>query len=161
MVSSKEQLSYARHGAFQHGENVYIFAQGERTEKMPTSGHFSYEGQATILTVQGKEVFPDLKDKETRLLVEETTSYFDVDFGKKSVVGSIKLGEGRNILLEADIKGSKFTRWGGFKDYDVAGEFYGKNAEELAGTFYLLDKVSGTFGAKRKEEPSEEKPHSP
>lgn len=159
-VSSKEQLSYSRHGAFQHGSDIYIFAQGESSEKVPTQGKFTYQGEATIITVQGKDVFPDLKDKETRLLVTDTTSHFDVDFGQKSVVGSIKVEEGKNIILHADIKGTKFENWGGFNDLDVNGAFYGKNAEELAGTYSLDSKLSGTFGAKRIESKPEEKPET-
>lgn len=161
LVSSSEQLQYARHGAFQHGSEVYIFAQGEKAQSVPSTGKFTYEGHATLITVEGKDVFKDLKEGETKLLVRPTTSTFEIDFGKKSLVGSIGVGSGYNILLQANIDGVTFRRFGALRDYNVTGEFYGKNGEELAGTYSLDDKVSGTFGAKQVNKSSENKSSQP
>lgn len=143
VVNSSELLQYVRHGAVEDKRGVYIFAQGEKAENIPTSGKFTYKGHATLVSVLDKE------DKGLQV-VYGLDSTFDVDFDKKSLIGSIGGSpEGKNIVFDADIKGDKFSKWGGLSGVSVDGAFYGKDASELGGTYLLRDVASGTFGAKR------------
>lgn len=133
-------LAYSRFGMITLREKGidYLFAQGAETKNMPTTGTVKYQGHA---------VYGDEKVDE----MVSATSSFDVDFGKKTVTGTISNAEKKfaDISLSAKIDGNRFE---GVKDnYTTKGGFYGPDAAEMAGTFISKDyKSGGAFGATKK-----------
>ena len=84
------------------------------------------------------------------------TSSFDVDFGEKTIVGTVTEYQARNgVSLAGQINGNAFS---GIKNgVEMRGYFYGSNAAELGGVFKgtttingIADTpVMGSFGAKK------------
>lgn len=134
-------LNHLRYGAavtnWQEADKKaeYLFAQGFMTDenKMPKQGSAVYEGQSIVSKGQG---------------VGNGTSRFNVDFGKKTLSGSVS-ANGSSIPLSADIKGSQFSGTHQTSGAATKGAFYGPQGEELGGTFTHKD-TSGSFGAAKK-----------
>ncbi|MDG6882051.1 Transferrin binding protein-like solute binding protein [Phocoenobacter uteri] len=117
---------------------VGVFVQGYATENMPSSGIVTYKGDA----YGGSEA---LTKGESRI---------DVDFGHKTLVGTLSDWQDYEFLEENDktqtitfgasIKGNQFD------GKNVKGAFFGHNAAEIGGIYY--DKEKGecaVFGAKK------------
>ena len=138
-------LSYSRFGMITLREKGidYLFAQGTETKNMPTTGIAKYQGRA----VYGNRELDKDAGKESYNMMPANSS-FDVDFGKKTVTGTISNAEKKfaDISLSAKIDGNRFE---GVKDnYTTKGGFYGPDAAEMAGTFVSKDyKSGGAFGA--------------
>lgn len=144
IVNDSSFLKETKFGIVENGR-VYIFAQGNRTTDMPTSGTASYTGEAILVAV-------DKEDEFKRLGYFTVPAKFNADFGQKQLIGSLQLmelGADGNVVFDAEIKGDKFSNWGDIDGIDVNGAFYGKNASELGGVLLKRDLFSGSFGAKK------------
>lgn len=137
-IGSGNALSYMHYGyVADTAKNVSptLFAQGIATasDKVPTTGKATYNGTA----VDNNKVSYNAR--------------FDVNYKIKTVGGTLTPQKdtvgAKDILLSAKINGNQFASTG---TYDVNGQFYGPNAEELGGVFKNHDdSLSGAFGAKK------------
>lgn len=140
-------LSYARYGSVWRDEysNEYVFSQGVATAEadMPKMGQVSYVGQA---------MYGETGDRSGWV---KGVSQFNVDFGRKTLAGSVTGSGGTQdlfpvISLVADIKGNKFE--GTHNGVSAVGGFYGPNAAELSGVYQGQKNgkdFGGAFGAKK------------
>lgn len=124
----------SRFGAVKYaiGDNTSVFYQGNETPNsaMPKTGIATYNGQAIVV-----------KNGTVNMGVQ---SQFNVNFGGKTLNGTLKEGTKTLYNLNADINGSSFASKAG-ASVETQGAFFGKNAEELGGTF--KDNATGTVGA--------------
>ena len=159
----KQSMQYSRFGSLLRGQSnrnngdyvnsYYYFSIGEVTpaSSMPTSGTAHYSGFATDST----EV--------------ERRAYFNVDFGAKTVDGtmsSVLDAQGNDLgavafRLHGNINGSSFegsrvqTEINNSTDImHMKGRFYGPEAKEMGGVYYgqngaYSPNVTGSFGAKK------------
>lgn len=120
-------------------DSMYFFAQGKPSPAL-SAGKFSYTGYSIL----GSKILDD---------VLTGTSRFDVDFGSKKLEGTISAGK-YSVPVAATIQSN--GNFAGEKNGVVSkGAFYGKDAAELAGTFYQkknnqLGDFIGAFGAGNK-----------
>ena len=123
--------------------NNYIVSLGKNaTASMPVSGTVAYEGKA---------VHSYANNGKGLNTVTDGNATFQANFADKTLTGKIiPKGEGLNeVNLSATISGNTFE--GDLNGTSTEGGFYGKNADELTGTYvneqeYYL----GAFGAERK-----------
>lgn len=156
-----EEAKYAYHGDS-------LFIQGVRTQDMPSAGTAHYRGhwQAQLAPRAGRSAWG--------VLPERSQAQFAVDFGKKTLSGSLSEKGRRDPLftVDAEISGSGFAgraKTGEFGialvrgesgraealliDAAVSGSFYGPAANELGGSFISeKDGLGGVFGAKKQQE---------
>lgn len=138
-----KDLNYAVYGVFERyphkdmrKDSGFAFVQGKagRPEDVPTAGTAEYRGSALYRSDN---------------LLEATAAAdarFTVDFGNKKLNGDIvDAGAGKNFKLEADIDGNRFDSKSGAKVLTY-GNFYGANAEELAGVFRDNSDENKTYG---------------
>ncbi|BFU61113.1 MULTISPECIES: Slam-dependent surface lipoprotein [Rodentibacter] len=125
----------------------YMFYNGNPTKDMPASGTAAYSGQSIIAVYD----VPALEDED----YYQGTSKFNVDFGNKTLKGSLDIQNIQPVNIDAKISGNSFT---GTAKSDsipssgaVEGKFYGENAKEMAGLALGNDKSWGAaFGAQKK-----------
>lgn len=135
------------------GGNGYLemaFAQGFATDASVMSaltGTATYQGRA-VISGAGFDV--------AQATSVEADSTFSVDFGNKTLTGTISPSANSttsfdDISLAASITGNAFS---GEKDgTTTSGQFYGTNGNELAGTFENTGKdLLGAYGAIRAQE---------
>ena len=124
-------------------KNSYIIATGKNaTASMPMSGTVVYEGKA---------VYGYAQDGSAISTVTDGDATFQANFADKTLTGKIiPKGEGLNeVNLSATISGNTFE--GDLNGTSTEGGFYGKNADELTGTYVNEQKYYlGAFGAERK-----------
>lgn len=128
-------LSNAKYGFVQKDSSVFFI--GKPTEEMPKTGTAEYTGRA-VLYAPSKKMYDN-----------SWTSRFSVDFGEKSLVGTLISGTGTTgVQLSADIDGNKFK---GSQDGNYTeGAFFGANAAELSGVFSSeRNNFIGVYGAKK------------
>ena len=153
-ITSGQTLSYMRFGARTNqnittnindiGTNHYAFAIGNITptsgaDAVPTTGKAAYEGLATL--------------GHSNTTFGKGTSSFNVDFGAKTINGSVTNGP-FTVPLAGTINGASFN---GEKDgIAMQGNFYGPKAAELGGIFKgelvegsSFTPVLGSFGASK------------
>lgn len=107
-------------------ENDILFYNGIPTKNMPVSGLASYKGDSIILS-------DDIGDDSDAVAGQ---SSFDVDFGAKTLSGSITANNAPTINISANISGNSFegtAKSTKLTDGAVEGKFYGNNAVELGG----------------------------
>lgn len=126
-------LANSRFGYIKEGNGTpALFSQGVVTTNMPTTGTATYKGFATHVA-NGAISMPDAN--------------FTVDYGNKTVAGTIKAAGG-DVALAGTISGSQFS--GSKNGVSTNGYFYGNNAAELGGTYKnTAGSVSGAYGAKK------------
>lgn len=142
-VGGSSALSYTRFGYTKEGRSgktststPYLFAQGDLTTNMPTTGTATYNGLATHVEKGGH---PSIRQ-----------STFKVDYAQKTVTGTItsNLAGTTAVQLAGNIDGNRFSGKKG--DFSTNGAFYGPNAAELGGTYSnSTGTVSGAYGAKK------------
>lgn len=141
-----------------------MIAHGKLTDKadMPTSGSAKYNGHAIYYT-NGVPSFPAIDDINAIIHPDPNkklgTTQFDVDYGNKTISGSIKddAKKAADIMLEGKIDGNSFegSKAQNFNGKDVnvemKGRFFGPVAAELGGVFNSRenDDILGAFGAKK------------
>ena len=123
-------------------EYDYIVSLGKNaTASMPVSGTATYEGKAI-------HVYADNGKVLNAATVGNAT--FQANFADKTLTG--KITPNRNVgevNLSATISGNTFK--GSLDGASTKGGFYGKNADELTGTYVNEQKYYlGAFGAERK-----------
>ena len=109
-------------------EKDILFYNGIPTQNMPVTGLVSYKGDGIIL-------FNDIGDDSDEDAVEGQSS-FDVNFGAKTLSGSITANNAPTIDISANISGNSFegtAKSTKLTDGAVEGKFYGNNAVELGG----------------------------
>lgn len=129
------QLSYARYGYIKDGINgtPHLFAQGEVTTNMPTTGTATYTGNAAHVTSTN---------------VSLLGARFKVNYGNKTISGVIDSKGSPVVNLSGTINGNTFS--GTNQDISTQGYFYGNNAAELGGTYRNTNgSISGAYGAKK------------
>lgn len=136
-------LSYARYGVvlYDKEKTDYVFYQGYATDEkqMPQTGTAKYTGYAIAYRASDRAV-------------SKGSSSFDVDFGAKTVKGTVALDKFGSHSLTAKINGHRID----YVDNNSGingGYFYGKNAQEMAGDFTVSHQgeyIDGNFGATRK-----------
>lgn len=131
-----------------------MIAHGKLTDEkdMPSVGQAKYTGHA-IYYGNGTSNRPFDTNKSVG------TTQFNVDYAKKTIVGTIKDDAKRiqDIQVEGKITGNSFagTKTNDYKgvktDVEVNGRFFGPKAAELGGVFNSknTDDILGAFGAKK------------
>lgn len=149
VMVSKGQYQHLIYGAAKLKDGSYtLFVQGQPTEALP-EGKAKYQGK--VLHFRSRNV----TDKTDWL--DEGNSYratgtfaAEVDFGQKSVKGTINSGDGVYMgtkKFTATIEGSGFKGgWDTKEQGDVEGNFYGSNGDEMAGR-YSFNKTPGQNNA--------------
>lgn len=131
-------------GSLSGNANDYFFYNGNPTTNMPTSGSASYTGQSIISA--GVDALPN--DYHTG------TSKFNVDFGNKTLNGSLDIANIQPVNVNANISGNAFAGTANSASLPsaarVEGKFYGNAAKELAGLAQGNDNSWGAaFGAQK------------
>lgn len=144
MVSQK-QYTHLIYGAAKLKDGSYtLFVQGQPTEALP-EGKAKYQGK--VLHFRSRNV-TDKTDWLNEGNSYRATGTFtaEVDFGQKSVNGTINSGDGLYMgtkKFTATIEGSGFKGgWDTKEQGDVEGNFYGSNGDEMAGR-YSFNKTPG------------------
>ena len=109
-------------------EDDILFYKGIPTQNMPVTGLASYKGDSIILS-------DDIDDDSDEDAVAGQSS-FDVNFGAKTLSGSITANNVPTINISANISGNSFegtAKSTKLTDGAVEGKFYGNNAVELGG----------------------------
>ena len=109
-------------------EKDILFYNGAPTQNMPVTGLASYKGDSIILS-------DDIDDDSDEDAVAGQSS-FDVNFGAKTLSGSITANNVPTINISANISGNSFegtAKSTKLTDGAVEGKFYGNNAVELGG----------------------------
>ena len=109
-------------------EDDILFYNGIPTQNMPVTGLASYKGDSIILS-------DDIGDDSDEDAVAGQSS-FDVDFGAKTLSGSITANNAPTINISANISGNSFegtAQSTKLTDGAVEGKFYGNDAAELGG----------------------------
>ena len=107
-------------------EDDILFYNGIPTQNMPVTGLASYKGDSIISS-------DDIGDDSDAVAGQ---SSFDVDFGAKTLSGSITANNAPTINISANISGNSFegtAKSTKLTDGAVEGKFYGNNAVELGG----------------------------
>ena len=107
-------------------EKDILFYNGIPTQNMPVTGLASYKGDSIILS-------DDIGDDSDAVAGQ---SSFDVDFGAKTLSGSITANNVPTINISANISGNSFegtAKSTKLTDGAVEGKFYGNDATELGG----------------------------
>ena len=124
-------------------KNSYIVAGGKNaTASMPVSGTVAYEGKA---------VYGYAKNGNAINTVTDGNVTFQANFADKTLTGKITPNGNAldEVHLSAKISGNTFE--GKLNGTSTEGGFYGKNADELTGTYLNEQKrYLGAFGAERK-----------
>ena len=112
---------------------------------MPTSGSASYSGQS-ILAIDITE-----SDEDDYHI---GNSQFSVDFGNKSLSGSLGINNIQYVNINASISGNSFSGSASSSSLPsaarVEGKFYGVQAKELAGLAQANDNSwAAAFGAQK------------
>ena len=123
----------------------YLFYNGNPTLNMPTSGSASYYGQSII-----SADIPVLDDED----FYTGSSQFNVDFGNKSLSGSLNIRNIQPVNINASISGNSFNGAASSSSLPsaarVEGKFYGDQAKELAGLAQANDNSwAAAFGAQK------------
>ncbi|MFL1731392.1 transferrin-binding protein-like solute binding protein [Moraxella oculi] len=129
-VGGGSNLAYTRYGYVREGKTgeAYLFAQGNPTTKMPTTGTATYTGQGVHFENGANS---------------NVNASFQVNYGDKNLSGTVG-----NVSLKAIITGNTFA--GNQGGISTKGQFYGANAAELGGTYRNADgSVAGAYGAKK------------
>lgn len=111
-------------------EKDILFYNGAPTQNMPVTGLASYKGDSII---SGENIEAD---RESDIDVAKGQSSFDVNFGAKTLSGSITANNVPTINISANISGNSFegtAKSTKLTDGAVEGKFYGNNAVELGG----------------------------
>lgn len=136
---SGTHMKYAKYG-FVRDKNAqmeYYFYQGEKTPtaNVPTTGTATYKGQSIYAC------------ETCNSQMVQGTSEFKVDFGKKTLSGSISNSKASNIALNATISGNSFNGKNS-AGTETRGAFFGDKAQEISGTYANNEKAfGGAFGA--------------
>lgn len=107
-------------------EDGILFYNGIPTQNMPVTGLASYKGDSIISS-------DDISDDSDAVYGQ---SSFDVNFGAKTLSGSITANNVPTINISANISGNSFegtAKSTKLTDGAVEGKFYGNNAVELGG----------------------------
>lgn len=129
--------AYARYGIVEDKVNktVSVFYQGVPTKDMPTTGTAEYKGHS--IAYQPYEKIRYYGDAQ-----------FNVDFANKQITGNIQyIYSPKNpatLSIDSKITGTTF------KGTNYQGQFYGPNAQNIAGSFVDKErKIQGVFGANK------------
>lgn len=130
-------------------DNTYLFYNGNPTNNMPTSGTASYVGQS-IITADITTDIPALDDED----YYTGTSQFNVDFGNKTLNGSLGINKIQPVNINASISGNSFNGTANSSSLPsaarVEGKFYGEQAKQLAGLAQANDNSwAAAFGAQK------------
>ena len=149
MIASDDSLSYSRFGAyFGPNKSDAEIANGSRSTQ--TNKVFSMGQITTNMPITGTAVYNGLSlGSRTGDVYDEGTSRFNVDFGAKTISGTVS-----NATYSADLRGtiSGASFSGAHNGVNMSGNFYGPNAAELGGVYNGTSNgrsVVGSFGAKR------------
>ncbi|HFC6379642.1 TPA: transferrin-binding protein-like solute binding protein [Neisseria lactamica] len=149
VMVSKGQYQHLIYGAAKLKDGSYtLFVQGQPREALP-EGKAKYQGK--VLHFRSRNV-TDKTDWLDEGSSYRTTGTFtaEVDFGQKSVNGTINSGDGVYMgtkKFTAKIEGSGFKGgWNTKEQGDVEGKFYGHQADEMAGR-YDFNKTPGKNNA--------------
>lgn len=149
-IASGRYLSHMRFGAYRDfnanntGANPsYAFALGSITPvaDVPTTGVAKYTGLSVSSTIGGGTFTTG-------------TSVFNVNFGNKTIEGTINDGGSFPVPLAGKINGAAFS--GEKNGVNMSGHFFGPKAAELGGVYngtlihgsQVIDHI-GSFGAKK------------
>lgn len=149
VMVSKGQYQHLIYGAAKLKDGSYtLFVQGQPTEVLP-EGKAKYQGKVLHFRSRNATDKTDWLDEGSSY---RTTGTFtaEVDFGQKSVNGTINSGDGVYMgtkKFTATIEGSGFKGgWNTKEQGDVEGKFYGHQADEMAGR-YDFNKTPGKNNA--------------
>lgn len=149
VMVSKGQYQHLIYGAAKLKDGSYtLFVQGQPTGALP-EGKAKYQGK--VLHFRSRNV-ADKTDWLDEGSSYRTTGVFtaEVDFGQKSVNGTINSGDGVYMgtkKFTAKIEGSGFKgEWDTKEQGSVEGKFYGHQADEMAGR-YDFNKTPGKNNA--------------
>lgn len=150
-------LTNARIGVLTSRSNIYILAQGYVTpaENVPTQGLVRYLGEHVF--VSKNKPFSGAEYNSSIGGIG-----FEMNFADKTMVGAIELpssvssdGKRGYVGFRGEIEGNRIYTTSEGNPLSLRGQFYGENAEEVAGTYSHIDRsqfdkaFSGAFGAKK------------
>lgn len=147
IIASDGSLSYSRFGAYfgpdktdaeiangsRSTQTNKVFSMGQVTTNMPTTGTAVYNGLSL--------------GSYTGDVYGKGTSQFNVDFGAKTISGTVTNAV-HSVDLRGTISGASFS--GAHNGVNMSGNFYGPNAAELGGVYNGTSNtilVVGSFGA--------------
>ena len=125
------QYGYAKSGLFE----PVLFAQGQLTTNMPSTGSATYRGGAVQIDGANTPIVG--------------SAVFDVNYANRTVLGTVEHQGRAPIQLQGVINGRQFggTTPQGFR---TQGYFYGSDASELGGVYRnATGTMSGAYGASR------------
>lgn len=145
VMVSKGQYQHLIYGAAKLKDGSYtLFVQGQPTEALP-EGKAKYQGKVLHFRSRNVTDKTDWLD-EGNSYMKTGTFTAEVDFGQKSVNGTINSGDGVYMgtkKFTAKIEGSGFKgEWDTKEQGSVEGKFYGHQADEMAGR-YDFNKTPG------------------
>lgn len=150
VMVSQGQYQHLIYGAAKLKDGSYtLFVQGEPTERLP-EGQTTYNGK--VLHFRSRNVTDKTDWLGAGNSYRATAGSFTakVDFGQKSVNGTINSGDGVYMgtkKFTAKIEGSGFKgEWDTKEQGSVEGKFYGHQADEMAGR-YDFNKTPGKNNA--------------
>lgn len=145
-IGSGDSLKHSRYGYMHEGANSasHLFAQGIATPiaRVPNQGVATYTGDA-------------VHRKSTRGLstaeIQPTSATLNVNFGNKTFNGHIGPKQALVAELSGTIKGNVLSGTStSAKGVTTSAQFYGPNAEEIAGVYRNASgSNSGAFGVKK------------
>lgn len=149
VMVSKGQYQHLIYGAAKLKDGSYtLFVQGQPTEALP-EGKAKYQGKVLHFRSRNVTDKTDWLD-EGNSYMKTGTFTAEVDFGQKSVNGTINSGDGVYMgtkKFTARIEGSGFKgEWDTKEQGSVEGKFYGHQADEMAGR-YDFNKTPGKNNA--------------
>ena len=152
IIASDRSLSYSRFGAyFGQDKSAAEIANGARSTQ--TNKVFSMGQVTTNMPTTGTAVYNGLSlGSSTGDVYGQGTSRFNVDFGAKTISGTVTNDTYSNAAYSADLRGtiSGAAFSGTHNGVNMSGNFYGPNAAELGGVFNGTSNgksVVGSFGA--------------
>ncbi|HHR6664537.1 TPA: transferrin-binding protein-like solute binding protein, partial [Neisseria meningitidis] len=145
VMVSQNQYKNLIYGAAKLKDGSYtLFVQGQPTEALP-EGKAKYQGKVLHFRSRNVTDKTDWLD-EGNSYMKTGTFTAEVDFGQKSVNGTINSGDGVYMgtkKFTARIEGSGFKgEWDTKEQGSVEGKFYGHQADEMAGR-YDFNKTPG------------------
>ena len=136
-VMTQSSYGYVREGTNAQG---YMFSQGIVTSAndMPTSGTFTYSGYAVHAPVSN----------QTNAQIERGAANFNVNFGNRTISGTLTPNNTAVVLDNGIISGNSF-RGTANSGAEFSGYFYGGHADEMGGTYQKQGEYTGAFGTQK------------
>lgn len=142
ILSDENNIKVAyTHNAFKNGASIYLLGVPTLEQNMPDRGMANYRGDAWAIG----------SDKNNRAVIENGKVALAVDFGKRSITGSLDFRQSNRLIetpFAANIYGNTFSTNKPLENVNVYGKFLGEKANAVAGHFSISEqRKKGVFKA--------------